>query len=280
MGIVGAGRVGTRSRARPSRRRRRGRGPAGRGERPARCDAIVLCVPDAEIAAAAEVVTAAAPLVGHTSGATPLPGARPTPAPGLRPPPAPVLRPSGACASRRRRGRGGLDARGARVRHRARGAARHEAVRDRRRGPRRLPRRRLRGLELPGHARGRRRDDRAGAGLEPRAGARAARCRSCARRSRTSPSSAPRRRSPGRSPAATRPRSRRSAPPSRRVRRAARPVRRAGPPHARARGPRGAGMRTVRTVAELRELLAPSGAPAARSGSCPPWATSTTATCR
>jgi predicted short-subunit dehydrogenase-like oxidoreductase (DUF2520 family) len=32
----------------------------------------VLCVPDAEIAAAAETVTAAAPLVGHTSGATPL----------------------------------------------------------------------------------------------------------------------------------------------------------------------------------------------------------------
>jgi predicted short-subunit dehydrogenase-like oxidoreductase (DUF2520 family) len=47
-------------------------GPVGRGERPARCDAIVLCVPDTEIVAAAEVVTAAAPLVGHTSGATPL----------------------------------------------------------------------------------------------------------------------------------------------------------------------------------------------------------------
>jgi len=47
-------------------------GPAGRGERPSRCDALVLCVPDAEIAAAAETVTAAAPLVGHTSGATPL----------------------------------------------------------------------------------------------------------------------------------------------------------------------------------------------------------------
>jgi len=47
-------------------------GPRGRGERPERCDAIVLCVPDSEIASAAEVVTAAAPLVGHTSGATPL----------------------------------------------------------------------------------------------------------------------------------------------------------------------------------------------------------------
>ena len=72
MGIVGRGRVGT---ALAGALRDAGveiDGPAGRGERPARCDAIVLCVPDAEIAAAAEVVTAAAPLVGHTSGATPL----------------------------------------------------------------------------------------------------------------------------------------------------------------------------------------------------------------
>ena len=72
VGIVGAGRVGTAlARALPGA----GvdvAGPAGRGERPSHCDAIVLCVPDAEIPAAAEVVTAAAPLVGHTSGATPL----------------------------------------------------------------------------------------------------------------------------------------------------------------------------------------------------------------
>ena len=72
VGIVGRGRVGT------ALARALGDagvdvdGPLGRGERPARCDAIVLCVPDAEIAAAAEVVTGAAPLVGHTSGATPL----------------------------------------------------------------------------------------------------------------------------------------------------------------------------------------------------------------
>jgi predicted short-subunit dehydrogenase-like oxidoreductase (DUF2520 family) len=39
---------------------------------PAGCDAIVLCVPDAEIPAAAAAVAGAAPLVGHTSGATPL----------------------------------------------------------------------------------------------------------------------------------------------------------------------------------------------------------------
>jgi predicted short-subunit dehydrogenase-like oxidoreductase (DUF2520 family) len=72
VGIVGPGRVGT---ALARALREAGvdvEGPVGRGERPARCDAIVLCVPDTEIVAAAEVVTAAAPFVGHTSGATPL----------------------------------------------------------------------------------------------------------------------------------------------------------------------------------------------------------------
>jgi predicted short-subunit dehydrogenase-like oxidoreductase (DUF2520 family) len=72
VGILGPGRVGT---ALARALRDAGvdvDGPAGRGERPERCDAIVLCVPDAEIPAAAEAATAAAPLVGHTSGATPL----------------------------------------------------------------------------------------------------------------------------------------------------------------------------------------------------------------
>ena len=72
VGVVGQGRVGS---ALARALRDAGvevEGPAGRGERPAGCDAIVLCVPDAEIAGAAEVMTAAAPLVGHTSGATPL----------------------------------------------------------------------------------------------------------------------------------------------------------------------------------------------------------------
>jgi predicted short-subunit dehydrogenase-like oxidoreductase (DUF2520 family) len=72
VGIVGPGRVGT---ALARALRDAGvtvEGPVGRGERPTGCDAILLCVPDGEIAAAAEVVTAAAPLVGHTSGATPL----------------------------------------------------------------------------------------------------------------------------------------------------------------------------------------------------------------
>ena len=72
VGIVGPGRVGT---ALARALRDAGvavEGPLGRGERPAGCDAILLCVPDGEIAAAAEVVTASAPFVGHTSGATPL----------------------------------------------------------------------------------------------------------------------------------------------------------------------------------------------------------------
>jgi predicted short-subunit dehydrogenase-like oxidoreductase (DUF2520 family) len=72
VGIVGPGRVGT---ALARALRDAGvevEGPLGRAGRPAGCDAIVLCVPDGEIEAAAEPVTAAAPFVGHTSGATPL----------------------------------------------------------------------------------------------------------------------------------------------------------------------------------------------------------------
>jgi predicted short-subunit dehydrogenase-like oxidoreductase (DUF2520 family) len=72
VGILGPGRVGT---ALARALRDVGvdvEGPLGRDTRPSGCDAIVLCVPDAEIATAAEAVTAAAPLVGHTSGATPL----------------------------------------------------------------------------------------------------------------------------------------------------------------------------------------------------------------
>jgi predicted short-subunit dehydrogenase-like oxidoreductase (DUF2520 family) len=72
VGIVGAGRLGT---ALAAALREAGvgvAGPAGRGEVPRGCDAIVLCVPDAEIPAAAATVAGAAPLMGHTSGATPL----------------------------------------------------------------------------------------------------------------------------------------------------------------------------------------------------------------
>src|SRR4051812_316340 len=71
VGIVGRGRVG-----RALTTALRGAGyrvgePAGRGGVPDG-DAILLCVPDAEIPAAAATVAGAAPYVGHTSGATPL----------------------------------------------------------------------------------------------------------------------------------------------------------------------------------------------------------------
>jgi predicted short-subunit dehydrogenase-like oxidoreductase (DUF2520 family) len=72
VGVVGRGRLGT---ALASALRAAGYQadePAGRGEIPAGCDAILLCVPDAEIPAAAEAVAGAAPFVGHSSGATPL----------------------------------------------------------------------------------------------------------------------------------------------------------------------------------------------------------------
>ena len=72
LGVVGAGRLGT---ALAAALREAGLdvdGPAGRGMVLRGCAAIVLCVPDAEIPAAAEAVAGAAPLVGHTSGATPL----------------------------------------------------------------------------------------------------------------------------------------------------------------------------------------------------------------
>jgi predicted short-subunit dehydrogenase-like oxidoreductase (DUF2520 family) len=44
----------------------------GRDERPGDADAILLCVPDAEIPRAATALAGAAGYVGHTSGATPL----------------------------------------------------------------------------------------------------------------------------------------------------------------------------------------------------------------
>jgi predicted short-subunit dehydrogenase-like oxidoreductase (DUF2520 family) len=77
LGVVGAGRLGS---ALASALRAAGvavEGPAGRGEVPRGCHAIVLCVPDTEIPAAARTVARAAPLVGHTSGATPLSAVEP-----------------------------------------------------------------------------------------------------------------------------------------------------------------------------------------------------------
>jgi predicted short-subunit dehydrogenase-like oxidoreductase (DUF2520 family) len=71
IGVVGRGRLGS---ALATALRSAGYevgDPAGRGEVPAG-DAIVLCVPDSEIAAAAATVAGTARFVGHTSGATPL----------------------------------------------------------------------------------------------------------------------------------------------------------------------------------------------------------------
>src|SRR5918912_1497674 len=67
--VVGAGRLGT---ALAGALRACGvtvDGPLGRGTRCEGADVVLLCVPDAEIAAAAAVV-APGPLVGHCSGAT------------------------------------------------------------------------------------------------------------------------------------------------------------------------------------------------------------------
>ena len=69
VAIVGAGRLGT---ALARALRAAGaevRGPLARGAVDG-ADAIVLCVPDCEIPGAAATVAGAAPLVGHTSGAT------------------------------------------------------------------------------------------------------------------------------------------------------------------------------------------------------------------
>ena len=67
--IVGAGRLGHALVAALSAAGLQVDGPLGRGADPAGADAVLLCVPDAEIAAAAAAVTPG-PLVGHCSGAT------------------------------------------------------------------------------------------------------------------------------------------------------------------------------------------------------------------
>ena len=71
IGVVGRGRLGTALASALDAAGYEVAGPAGRGDVPAG-EAIVLCVPDREIAAAARAVAGAAALVGHTSGATPL----------------------------------------------------------------------------------------------------------------------------------------------------------------------------------------------------------------
>jgi predicted short-subunit dehydrogenase-like oxidoreductase (DUF2520 family) len=76
LGIVGKGRLGTALSAALREAAYEVDGPVGRGQIPAG-DAILLCVPDAEITAAAETVAGSARLVGHTSGATSLAALRP-----------------------------------------------------------------------------------------------------------------------------------------------------------------------------------------------------------
>jgi predicted short-subunit dehydrogenase-like oxidoreductase (DUF2520 family) len=71
IGVVGSGRLGTALAAGLRAAGLQVDGPAGREQLP-RGEAIVLCVPDAEIPAAAASVAGAARFVGHTSGATPL----------------------------------------------------------------------------------------------------------------------------------------------------------------------------------------------------------------
>src|SRR3954452_10756098 len=70
IAVVGAGRMGSAMTAALAESGYDAGRPHLRGEVPEGADAILLCVPDSEIAAAAEAVAGAAPFVGHTSGAT------------------------------------------------------------------------------------------------------------------------------------------------------------------------------------------------------------------
>jgi predicted short-subunit dehydrogenase-like oxidoreductase (DUF2520 family) len=72
VAVIGAGRLGTALAAALREAGVEVEGPLGRGERPGTARAVILSVPDGEIHAAAEVAAGTAPLVGHTSGATPL----------------------------------------------------------------------------------------------------------------------------------------------------------------------------------------------------------------
>jgi predicted short-subunit dehydrogenase-like oxidoreductase (DUF2520 family) len=83
IAIVGAGRVGVPLAAALREAGLVVEGPLGRGQAPGSSDAVVLCVPDAEIPAAAGAAAGAAPLVGHTSGATPLAALAPAKAEGF-----------------------------------------------------------------------------------------------------------------------------------------------------------------------------------------------------
>ena len=165
------------------RARRRDRRRSGRGRRPARSSATAPAPPGSTSLAPHEAFSLH-PLMTVPAGAPP------------------TVFAGAGCAVDGTTPRALGDRRGA-------GGARSGMRADagRRRGPRRLPRGRLDRVELPRHARGRRR----AAGGDRRASIASCSCRSCAPRSRTGPPRAPSARSPARSPAATRRPSRASA---------------------------------------------------------------------
>jgi predicted short-subunit dehydrogenase-like oxidoreductase (DUF2520 family) len=72
IAVVGAGRMGRAMAAALSAAGYDAGEPHRRGDVPVDADAVLLCVPDAEIPAAAAAVAGAAAFVGHTSGATTL----------------------------------------------------------------------------------------------------------------------------------------------------------------------------------------------------------------
>jgi predicted short-subunit dehydrogenase-like oxidoreductase (DUF2520 family) len=78
IAVVGAGRMGRAMCAALNEAGYEAGEPLGRGEVPAGADAILLCVPDSEISAAAAAVAGSALFVGHTSGATPLSALEPS----------------------------------------------------------------------------------------------------------------------------------------------------------------------------------------------------------
>ena len=71
LAIIGQGRLGTALSVALSDAGLRVHGPLGRGADGSGADAVLLCVPDGEIAAAAELIVPG-PIVGHCSGATSL----------------------------------------------------------------------------------------------------------------------------------------------------------------------------------------------------------------
>jgi len=77
VSVVGAGRLGTALAGALDAAGLEVHGPTGRDEPVPRAEAVLLCVPDADIAEAARASDGAAPLIGHCSGATPIAGLGP-----------------------------------------------------------------------------------------------------------------------------------------------------------------------------------------------------------